>query len=427
MPDSEKMTIGERRKYLGLMERRYRRTDRSGKGRLLDEMEQVTGLHRMSLIRLFHPGGLVRRRRAKHRGRVYGVGVDDALRVIWESLDYICAERLKPALPSTARLLARHGELANLTEELVAQLNRISVATIQRRLTRFTQDTPRLPRKGPAQANRVAREIPMRRIRWEETEPGHFETDLVHHSGPVTLGDYVHTLQMVDVATGWSERVAVLGRSQRAMEGGFERILGRLPIPVLEVHPDNGPEFLNDHLVRFWKEKATGLSLSRSRPYKKNDNRFVEQKNNTLVRAYFGHTRLDTAEQAEAMNALYDQMWVYYNLFQPVLHQVEKTARGTRVRRKWDEAKTPFERLVATGALAAEKRAQLEALRDQTNPRALRRAIYAGIEKLVLAAASAREQEANEKTRVQRAETNVNGSGARFSESAPQLVGAAAR
>lgn len=426
MPDSEKMTIDERRKYLGLMERRYRRADRASKGRLLDEMEQVTGLHRMSLIRLFHPGGLGRRRRAKHRGRVYGVAVDDALRVIWESLDYICAERLKPALPSTARLLARHGELPNLTDELVAQLSRISIATIQRRLTRLAQDTPRLPRKGPTQANRVAREIPMGRIRWEQTEPGHFETDLVHHSGPVTLGDYVHTLQMVDVATGWSERAAVLGRSQRAMEGGFEHILERLPISVVEVHPDNGPEFLNDHLVRFWKEKARGLSLSRSRPYKKNDNRFVEQKNDTLVRAYFGHSRLDTAEQAAAMNALYDQMWMYYNLFQPVLHQVEKTATGTRVRRRWDEAKTPFERLAATGVLAPERQAELEALRDRTNPRALRREIYAGIEKLLLAA-SARAEEAKEKTTGQRTAADSNIREARSLEPVPQLVGAAAR
>ncbi len=222
----------------------------------------------------------------------------------------------------------------------------------------------------------------MQRIAWDIAEPGHFEVDLVHHSGPVTDGDYVHTLQLVDVATGWSERVAVLGRSQRAMEAGFRRILARLPFPIRELHPDNGPEFLNAHLVRFWGEQITGVTLSRSRPYQKNDNRVVEQKNETLVRAYVGHGRLDTPEQCAALNALYDQMWIYYNLFQPVLHLIEKTAQGTRVRRTWDDAQPPFDRLAATAALSLEQRARLEALRDGTNPRALRRAIHADLDAL---------------------------------------------
>jgi hypothetical protein len=248
------------------------------------------------------------------------------------------------------------------------------------------QDTPRLPRKGPERANRVARQIPMQRIAWDVAEPGHFEIDLVHHSGPVTDGDYVHTLQMVDVATGWSERVAVLGRSQRAMEAGFRQILARLPFPIVELHPDNGPEFLNAHLVRFWGEQITGVTLSRSRPYQKNDNRFVEQKNATLVRAYLGHVRLDTAEQVAALNALYDDMWLYYNFFQPVLHLVEKRVdptRPTRLRRRWDDAQPPFDRLCATNVLAPARHAELEALRAQTNPRALRRTLYAAIDRVL--------------------------------------------
>lgn len=399
MLDSEEMTIGERRKYLGRMQERYLKADLRGRGRLLTEMGEVTDLHRKSLVRLLKPGGLTRRPRQKHRGREYGTDVDDVVRVVWESLDYVCAERVKPALVGTARLLVRHGELSpyrndgvtmrELGAELEAQLGRISIASIQRRLTRFAQDTPRLPRKGPERANQVARSIPMTRIAWYEAEPGHFEVDLVHHSGPVTVGEYVHTLQMIDVATGWSERVAVLGRSQREMEVGFRRVLQRLPFSVREVHPDNGSEFLNDHIVRFWKEKAPGLSLSRSRPYQKNDNRFVEQKNETLVRAYLGHKRLDTREQTDALNVLYDQMWVYYNLFQPVLHLVGKTAVGTRVRRKWDEAKTPFERLSATEAISPDQRTEIESLRDRTNPRALRKAIYAALEHLLRAAPTA--------------------------------------
>ncbi len=222
----------------------------------------------------------------------------------------------------------------------------------------------------------------MGRMPWDTEEPGHFETDLVHHSGVSASGEYVHTLQMVDVATGWSERVAVLGRGQLAMEAGFRRVVGRLPIPVLELHPDNGSEFFSDHLIRFFGEEVTGLKLSRSRPYRKNDNRNVEQKNHTLVRAYLGHARLDTPEEVAAVNEVYELMWVYYNLFQPVMHLVEKRIEGGKLVRVHDEPKTPYERLGATGALRPEVKEELDGLYQRTNPRELRREIQARLSAL---------------------------------------------
>ena len=150
----------------------------------------------------------------------------------------------------------------------------------------------------------------MRRIPLDEAQPGHFEIDLVHHCGVSASGEYVHTLQWIDVATGWSERVAILGRSYRVMEWAFRYILARLPFPILELHPDNGSEFLNQHLIRFFHEQVSGADLSRSRPYHKNDNRKVEQKNSTLVRALIGHDRLDTVEHTGLLNQFYDQMWL---------------------------------------------------------------------------------------------------------------------
>jgi hypothetical protein len=383
VPDTERMTVDERRKCLKRMQGRYLAATRVERSRLLDDLAALTGLHRKSVVRLLKGRSLERRPRQRQRGRAYGAAVDDALRVIWESLDYVCAERLTPALVATAEQLARHGELV-VTDGLLVQLGQISVSSVQRRLTRLGQDTARrLPRRGPERANAVAREIPMRRIPWDTTEPGHFEVDLVHHSGPRADGEFVHTFQMIDVATGWSERVAILGRSQRAMEEGTRQILARVPFPVKELHPDNGPEFLNHHLVRIWGEAITGLQLSRSRPYQKNDNRFVEQKNDTLVRAYLGQARLDTAEQCAALNVLYDQLWAYYNLFQPVLHLVEKTHDGTRVRRRWDDAQTPFARLLATNILDRPTRERLERLYADTNPRALRRTIQVGLHALL--------------------------------------------
>lgn len=379
MPTDVKMTLNERRKYLLRMRLRYVQADRTERSRLLDEMEIVTELHRKSLVRLM-AAEPVRKARQGQRGRTYGHDVDDVIRVVAESLDRICAERLTPALAPTARLLAAHGELT-VSESLLEQLSRISVSTVGRILRRLRQDERRLPRRGPERAAHVLREIPALRMPWDIKDPGHFEVDLVHHSGPSTSGEYLHTLQMTDVATGWSERVAVLGRSSLVMEGAFRRILARLPFPILELHPDNGSEFLNYHLLAFFKETVKGARISRSRPRQKNDNRFVEQKNESLVRAYLGFGRLDSVAQALAANQLYDQMWLYYNFFQPVLHISEKTLivdEGQRphLKRRYDTAATPFDRVCATNVLTATRRQELEQLRQQTNPRRLHRQVH---------------------------------------------------
>lgn len=205
MSEDEKMLIDERYKYLRMMQRRYKKANRRERQALLDEMEAMTGCHRKSLIR--HMKGVPKReKRGRQRGRVYGAEVEDALRVIAPSFDYLCAERLRPNLEWMANQLEKHGEL-EVSESLRAQLREISTATVSRILVRIGQDDRRLPRKGPARANQVRREVPMERIGWDETEPGHFEVDTVHHSGSSASGEYVHTLQMIDVAL-----LAVIGQ-----------------------------------------------------------------------------------------------------------------------------------------------------------------------------------------------------------------------
>jgi hypothetical protein len=374
-----KMNINERRKYLKIMQERYMPSDRAGRTELLDEMGRTVGLHRKSLVRLMH-SDLDRKPRRKQRGRSYGPQVDDAIRVIWETLDFLCAERLTPALPWMAQLLDDHGELY-VPPEVLQQLDRISIATVGRILKRISQDTPRLSRKRRKSGNSVTAGIPTRRIPRDEQQPGHLETDLVHQCGPSASGEYLHTLQMVDVTTGWSELVAVLGRSYRVVEDAFCRILARIPFPIIEVHPDNDSVFLNHHCKRFWKDKVPNVHLSRSRPWHSNDNRLVEEKNSSLVRKYLGHDRLDTAAQTLAVNRLYDKIWVYYNLFLPVMHLQEKIyvpreGQTSRVKRRFDVAQTPFDRLCATKAISPERREALENLRRHTNPRRLREEIY---------------------------------------------------
>ncbi len=381
MPIEDEMSVNERRTYLKRMKGRYVAAKRAERGRLLSEMEQVTGLHRKSLTRLMHASSLERKKRTTPRPRSYGLEVERIIVRVWESRDYICAERLTPGLLQMAQHLARFDPLG-LTAQVEGQLATISRATVARILRKYRSRRVRLPQKGAERANQVTKGVPMGRIPWDIGEPGHFEVDLVHHSGESTAGVYGHTIQLIDVKTGWSERVAVLGRGQAAMEGGFRRIVERVPFAILELHPDNGSEFFNQHLVRFWREKVTGVRLSRSRPYQKNDNRMVEQKNDTLVRQYVGQLRLDTPEQVAALDTLYEQMWLYYNVFQPVLHLCEKTMVGEKVVRKWDDAKTPYERLLASSVLSSEHQARLQQLYEQTNPFQLREAIYRQLDAL---------------------------------------------
>jgi hypothetical protein len=253
MPIEDEMSVNERRKYLKRMKERYVAAKRAERGRLLSEMEQVTGLHRKSLTRLMHAGSLERKKRTTPRPRNYGLEVERIIVRVWESRDYICAERLTPSLLEMAQHLARF-EPVGLTAQVEEQLATISRATVARILRKYRSRRVRLPQKGAERANQATKGVPMGRIPWDIGEPGHFEVDLVHHRGESTAGVYGHTIQLIDVKTGWSERVAVLGRGQAAMEGGFRRLVERVPFAILELHPDNGSEFFNQHLVRFWRE-----------------------------------------------------------------------------------------------------------------------------------------------------------------------------
>ena len=186
MSAEERMTIDERYKYLRTMQKRYRRATGKEKSDLLDEMVAVTGMHRKSLVRLLK-GEIRRQERRKQRGKTYGGEVKAVVKVVAESLDWICAERLQPTLLRTAEQLERHGEL-ELTAEIREKLEQVSVSTVGRLLADVERDRPRLPRKGPERANRLTKEIPAGRIAWDEKEPGHFEVDTVHHSGPTSTG-----------------------------------------------------------------------------------------------------------------------------------------------------------------------------------------------------------------------------------------------
>ena len=392
MPDADEMTLAERLKYLRLVQPGYLRGGRRERSSMLDEAERVTHRHRKSLIRRLN-GNLTGKTRARQRGRSYGPEMESAVRLVARSLDYPCAERLQPALLPMGLALASHGELV-LSPGLLDRLGRISVSTVGRMVQRTLAPAasagvrrdghlPRLARGRPSQPNPLTRHIPAGRLPHPLPEAGHFEVDLVHHAGDTASGQYVHTLQLIDVATGWSERVAILGRSYLVMRDAFARLLARLPFPILELHPDNGGEFFNHFLLTYWKEVVPGLTLSRTRPFRKNDNPFVEEKNGSLVRGYIGFARLDTVAQTNLLNRIYDRMWLLHNFFHPVMRLQDKWHRADGVlARSYDRARPPLDRLFATSALDPDQHRALANLRQATNPLQLRNEVHALLDRL---------------------------------------------
>ena len=376
MSETEPMNINERRKYIHKMWGRYKKANKKEKGDLLSEIEVVVGMHRKSIIRLLN-NRLSRKKRCRERGRTYGIDVDDAIRKIAHSLDYPCAERLHPNLDWMAEHLEYHGELC-LKGKTKESLMMISVSTLKRILKRVGRSEPKMAEKKPKKPSHssIRKHYPMTKIAWDIPEPGHFEVDLIHHCGATANGEFIHTLQMVDVATGWSEATAILGRSFRVMKDGFDYLLNRLPFPVLEIHPDNGAEFFNQFLLQYWQNRLPDLQITRSRPYQKNDNRFVEENNHSMVRAFIGHSRLDTIAQLKILRQLLDKLWLFHNFFQPVMRLKEKQIiSSTQFRRMYDQAKTPFDRLKEKYSINEKNLSSLENLRRQTNPLALRNEI----------------------------------------------------
>lgn len=362
------MSLASRREYVAQMRARYAAArDRKTRSALLDELVAVTGFHRKHAIRVLRGPAPPGPRSRRHRARRYA-GCLPVVALAWEALDYCCAERLHPRLLAVAEQLERHG-VVRLTPAIRAELQQISRATLARRLRDLPSPKPRRlvtrPRPGA-----VLTTIPIGRYAWNETRPGALEVDCLEHNGGTTAGHYAVTVSLTDIVTGWSARHAVLGRSQRAIHAALATLLAAWPHPPWGLHPDNGGEFLNDHIRRFCQ--AQGLELTRSRPYRKNDNAHVEQRNRFL-RDVVGYARYDTPAAVAWLNAVYARLDPYANLVLPSMKCVAKTRDGARIRKTYDTPRPPAVRLLEAGVLAGPARAALERALASLNPLQLHR------------------------------------------------------
>lgn len=354
------------------MRKRYRQvSSREEKSRLIDEAVDTLGYHRKSLIRELNRS--VSRKTIKQK-RVKPLKYQAALpaiELVWEALDYPCAERLHPVLATTAQRLAAFGELP-LSTEVLSQLQQISRPTLGRYLKRLESPkaTRRIPRKKPSP---IASVIPVDRYDWDEQRPGALEIDLVEHNGGNTHGHYGYTLTVVDIVSGYSHRRAVLGRAQAVVLGALHHILSDWPFEPWGLHSDNGNEFLNDQLYRFCQSEK--ITFTRSQPYRKNDNAHVEQKNKQFVREFVGYDRYDTPEDIDWLNDVYMHLDLYANMVLPMRKVISKERIGKKIRKRYDTARTPLTRLIEAGVMTSEMTQRLKEIEQYLNPLELHRTI----------------------------------------------------
>ncbi|MHB1981139.1 MAG: integrase catalytic domain-containing protein [Sulfobacillus sp.] len=368
----------ERQAVLRDLASRYGKARKGEKGVLLHQVVEVLGLNRHYAARALRRAraAAVAKRRPSHGGGrkpMYSVAAKAALRQVWAVMDFASGKRLAPFMKPLVEALERHGEIS-LETEVRAQLLAMSAASIDRFLAPDRRQLEIRGRTGTKPGNLLKNGVPIRTFAdWDDARPGFLEIDLVSHEGGNPRGEFCQTLDMVDVSTGWTETQAVPNKAQRWVFEALKARLPRFPFPILGLDSDNGSEFINNQLIRYCEQQR--LTFTRSRPERKNDNCFVEQKNWTVVRRTVGYARYDSAHQLQLLNELYAILRLYTNFFQPNQRLVRKQRHGARLRRRYDAAQTPYQRILASPQVSAQAKAALATVYPSLNPAALRRQI----------------------------------------------------
>lgn len=374
------MTRKSIKEYAEAIRGRYWKAKKEEKGKILDEFTKTTGLHRKAAIRLLNNRSLTTAQKRRGRPRKYGLLAIEALRAVWEASDHLCSKRLHPFLPEFIPVLRRCGE-NRMTAEIEGEICRMSPATIDRLLRPWKQRGGQRSFSTTKPGSLLRSAIPIRTFAdWQENRPGFIEVDLVAHCGESLDGFFLQTLMAVDVATGWAEFMGVWGKGQQRVGTAIHHVRERLPFPLLGLDSDNGGEFINQNLAS-WCQRE-GITFTRSRPYKKNDSCYVEQKNGSIVRRVIGRDRYSSKQALEALNRTYYLLRWYINFFQPVMKLVSKTRHGARVHRVYDKAQTPYQRVLKSGLLTEGKKVELHSTYARLNPVLLLKQINANLESL---------------------------------------------
>lgn len=367
------MSLKSKRELVEAVQPRYLKANKPEKQKMLDEFTSATGYHRKHAIRVLQ-NRVPKTRPRKRTGyqTIYRGEVVQALQQIWEIYGHICSKRLQPFLPEAIKVLERCQEI-ELSQDTKESLLKISSASIDRCLRPIRlQSSHGLSTTKPGSL--LKNLIPVHTFtEWDEERPGFLEIDLVAHCGTTTEGQYLNTLTCTDLCTGWTDVTAVLHRSQEAVSAAIQRMRQRLPFPLLGIDSDNGGEFINDLLYRYCLDEK--ITFTRSRPYQKNDQAHVEQKNWSVVRHTVGYDRWETQQELALLECVYDDLRPYINFFQPSLKLIAKERIDKKTRKRYDPAKTPYQRVFGRKDISLEAKARLTHLYVQLNPAELRRRI----------------------------------------------------
>ncbi len=351
------LSVTTRRELIEAVAARYRAADRKQKREILNEFVKVTGFHRKHAIRvLLKNAPRQASREPRQRTRIYNEAVREALTIVWEASDRICGKRLHQAIAGLIEAMERHGHL-RLDPTVRESLLSMSAATMDRLLT-TVRDTAKQGRRRTMINTALRKSIAVRIFGdWHDPAPGFFEMDMVVHCGKSTVGSYVHSLVLTDIASGWTEAIAMVVREQTLITESVSGIRAKLPFPVRGLDVDNDSAFINETLVDYCRDNK--IELTRCRAYKKNDQAWIEQKNGAVIRRMVGYGRLEGAEAAAALNKLYTSARLFVNFFQPSFKLLSKTREGAKVIKKYHPPATPCERLLERKDVSDECKGQL--------------------------------------------------------------------
>lgn len=375
------MSMQSTRELLTVVSPRYVTATDAEKRRILNEFVATTGYHRKyALALLNHPPRSRSRPVRRPREKTYTPAVQRALVRLWEIADRICSKRLVPGLPDLLDALERHDELT-LDAPTRALLLSLSPATADRLLAPTRRALLPRGRTTTKPGSLLKHQIPIRTFAdWDDDRPGFLEIDLVSHGGESASGEYLHSLVLTDIATQWTECVALPNRGEQAVSAAIAHARTLLPVPVLGLDSDNGGEFIDHHLYRYCVREE--ITFTRCRPYKKNDQCHVEQKNYSIVRQTIGYERYEGDAACIALAMVYRSLRLFTNFFQPSVQLVSKERDGGKMTKRYDVAQTPYQRMLAAPTVKESVKERLRAEYLALNPAALRREIEAGQEAL---------------------------------------------
>lgn len=365
------MSKKSKREYLHEIIERYKKAGKQGKKKILDEFCTVCSYHRKYAIKLLNQSPLPeickQRKSAGRKKKYHTVGVINFLKILWKRTNLICSDRLKAAIPIWLPIYKKStSALSKKDEDL---LRSISAATIDRILVKFRGNYTKRGLCTTRPGSIIRDLIPIKTNQWDENRPGFIEVDLVAHCGTSVAGEYINTLDIVDIATGWTSQRAVWGKGEANTFKAIREIELTLPFKIKGFDSDNGKEFMNYRLLKYFKHRTQPVDYTRSRAYNKNDNAHIEEKNWTVVRQYIGYDRLTNPEQLEMLNDLYRGDLNYFiNYFLPSVKLISKQRQGSKIKKKYDKAKTPFQRLFESKYIDEEKKLELLRILNRLDP-----------------------------------------------------------